>query len=69
MKETSKKRSKNEDFKVIFKKLELKNNREIFQLTKDIKVVVNHIENQEEVLEEISVASIDANEMYLSTGV
>ena len=62
------KEKKGENFKIIFKELELKNSKEIFQLTKDIKAVVNQIENQEEDLEKISAVSMDINQMYFSTG-
>ena len=62
------KEKKGENFKIIFKELELKNNKEIFQLTKDIKAVVNQVENQEEDLEKISAVSMDINQMYFSTG-
>ena len=61
------KEKKGENFKIIFKELELKNNKEIFQLTKDIKAVVNQVENQEEDLEKISAVSMDINQMYFST--
>ena len=62
------KEKKSENFKIIFKELELKNSKEILQLTKDIKAVVSHVENQEEDLEKISAGSIDTNQMYFSTG-
>ena len=62
------KEKKSETFKVIFKKLELENNKEILQLTKDIKAVVSQVESQEEALEKISAVSIDSNQMYFSTG-
>lgn len=62
------KEKKGENFKVIFKELELKNNKEILQLTKDIKAVVSQVENQEEDLEKISAVSMDINQMYFSTG-
>ena len=62
------KEKKSESFKVIFKELELKNSKEILQLTKDIKAVISHVENQEEDLEKISAVSIDTDQMYFSTG-
>lgn len=62
------KTKKSENFEIIFKELELKNNKEILQLTKDIKAVVSYVEKQEEDLEKISAVSIDTNQMYFSTG-
>ncbi len=62
------KEEKNESFKVIFKELELKNSRELLQLTKNVKAVVSQVESQEEDLEKISAASIDNTQMYFSTG-
>ena len=63
-----KKEKKTEDFEIIFKELELKNNKEILQFTRDVKIVISQVENQEDDLENISAASIDTNQMYFSTG-
>ena len=60
--------NQNQNFKVIFKELELKNSKELLQLTKDIKAVISHVEDQEEELEKISDISTDNNQMYFSTG-
>lgn len=62
------KEKESENFKVIFKELELRDNKEILHLTKDIKAVVSQVESQEEDLEKISAVSIDTNQMYFSTG-
>ena len=59
---------KTENFKVIFKELELESSRELLQLTQDIKAVVSQVESQEEDFEKISAASIDNTQMYFSTG-
>ena len=61
-------KNKTQNFKVIFKELELESSRELLHLTKDIKVVVRQIESQEEELEKISALSLDKNQMYFSTG-
>ena len=57
-----------QNFKIIFKELELKSNKELLHLTKDIKVVVSQVESQEEDLEKIFALSVDNNQMYFSTG-
>ena len=61
-------KNKTQNFKVIFKELELESSRELLHLTKDIKVVVRQIKSQEKVLEKISALSLDKNQMYFSTG-
>ena len=61
------KKRKKENFEIIFKKLESKNNREILQITRDVKAIVDHVENQEEEFEKISAISFDTQQMYFST--
>ena len=61
------KEKKSENFKAVFKELELESSKKILQITKDIKAIVSYVENQEEELEKISVVSIDTNQMYFST--
>ena len=56
------------NFRIIFKELELKNSKELLQLTKDIKIVVKQVEHQKEELEKISALSSDTNQIYFSTG-
>ena len=56
------------NFNLIFEKLELKDSQEILQLTKEIKIIVSQIEEQQDDLESISAASVDASQMYFSTG-
>ncbi len=58
---------KPENFKVIFKELELESSKKLLQLTQDIKIVVSQVESQEEDFENISAVSIDNTQMYLST--
>ncbi len=66
--EKMKKQNQPQNFKVIFKELELKSNKELLYLTKDIKAVVSQVESQEKDLEKISALSVDNNQMYFSTG-
>lgn len=63
------KEKKVETFKIIFKKLELEDNRELLQLTKNIRAIVRQVEKQEEDFEKISAVSTDDNQMYFSTGI
>ena len=59
---------KTNNFNLIFEELELKDSQEILQLTKEIKVIVSQIEEQQDDLESISAASVDTSQMYFSTG-
>ena len=59
---------KTNNFDLIFKELESKDSQDILQLTKEIKVIISQIEEQQDDLESISAASVDTSQMYFSTG-